>query len=134
MIQVADDVTKTIRSSDLLARLGGDEFAILVDDLKDLWSLEIMLKKLIHIVNREFYCTSKTCEDHDSCANKQKVTLGASLGVVIYPYDGETVSDLKINGDIIMYESKKRGKNQYTFYSEEYPKLGAKNGKTKNNS
>jgi diguanylate cyclase (GGDEF)-like protein/PAS domain S-box-containing protein len=104
---VAQRLKKIIREGDTFARLGGDEFIILQADPNHDPNFAIMgqrilktLAKPFHIDNREFFTT-------------------ASIGVAIYPIDGEDPQTLLKSADTAMYVAKSRGRNNIQFFSED---------------
>lgn len=102
---VAQRLRGCIRAGDTLARQGGDEFTALITDLRDVDDATIIAEKIIddfkipyNVVGTEFRAT-------------------ASLGIAIYPRDGETADTLIRNADIAMYKVKGNGKNGFQVYS-----------------
>lgn len=118
--EVARRITEGLRGSDItsrysteqrhnsdLARLGGDEFTILLNELAKpedaaivAGNIQSWLQEITHI-------------------NDHKLTIGASIGIAIYPQDGETGEVLLKNADIAMYHAKKTGKNHAQFFHED---------------
>lgn len=96
-----------IRGGDTVARLGGDEFAIALTDITGLDDVAKLSRKLLKVINkpilvdqREFYAT-------------------ASIGISLFPYDGDDVETLVKNADAAMYEAKEAGRNGFRFFREE---------------
>jgi len=104
LVATAKKLKETMRSEDTVGRLGGDEFFILVDNFDSEQSL-------IKIANNILYAFEKPFS-----INKQDIVLSASIGISIYPDDGNTVEDLLVNADLSMYRAKKNGKNSFTFF------------------
>ncbi|MEE9331611.1 MAG: EAL domain-containing protein [Methylophilaceae bacterium] len=105
LLEVAKRISASVRDDDLVARIGGDEFAILVTNLKndaDLAGLATQIAKKLskpfNIENINFFVT-------------------ASIGIACYPTDSEEVEDLIKFADTAMYDAKKRGRNNYQFYT-----------------
>ena len=89
----------------LVARLGGDEFAFLLDDVASENDASLIgqrildsLRPAVDLGNRELFITR-------------------SMGISLFPGDGEDAATLLKNADIAMYRAKERGKNTYLFYS-----------------
>ena len=106
---VADRLKSTLRASDVVARLGGDEFTVLVPGMirNDPLQAAQVAKKILHcfekpfqVENREIYATT-------------------SIGVSLFPSDGQEVDLLMRHADMAMYRSKENGPNKYRFYSSE---------------
>jgi diguanylate cyclase (GGDEF)-like protein len=102
---VAQRLHGCLRAGDTLARQGGDEFTALITDLSDVEDATIIAEKIIEdfkipysVVGSEFRAT-------------------ASVGIAIFPRDGETADTLIRNADIAMYKAKGNGKNNYIEYS-----------------
>lgn len=98
---VSERLVSIIRMSDPIARVGGDEFLILVQNSADESSATIIANRLNEAFRRHF----------DLAGNEVHVT--ASIGIAIYPVDGEDAETLIKNADIAMYTAKENGKNKY---------------------
>ena len=96
---------KTIRKSDTVARMGGDEFVILLQNLKDASGIRTFADKIIEIFN------------HPITLNDQAVYVSFSVGISVFPIDGDTSGELIKNADVAMYKAKELGRNQYVFCS-----------------
>jgi len=104
---VAQRLKKFIREGDTFARMGGDEFVIVQADPNHDPNFTTMGRRILEalaqpfqIDNREFFTT-------------------ASIGVAIYPIDGEDTQSLLKSADTAMYVAKSRGRNNIQFFSEE---------------
>lgn len=102
---VSQRLSKTLRSVDTLARIGGDEFNILVEDMKDIKDIEFIVQKLINDFQKYF-----TFGAHE-------ISTTVSIGVSIYPDDGQDSISLIKNADLAMYKAKDTGRNNYSFFS-----------------
>jgi len=102
-----------VRAIDTVARLGGDEFAILQDmgELKEVsqqsFGLGSLAERLLDSVTKPVDYEGMTLH------------LGASIGIAVYPTDGEKVDTLLRNADLAMYRAKRDGKGQYRFFTTE---------------
>ncbi|MFW6193309.1 MAG: putative bifunctional diguanylate cyclase/phosphodiesterase [Gemmatimonadota bacterium] len=105
--EVADRLESTLRDSDTVARMGGDEFVVLVPELEDEAQAAEVAGKMLDVLR----------EPLDLLGQKFHVT--GSIGISLYPADGEDEQTLMKNADIAMYEAKEGGKNDFRFYSEE---------------
>lgn len=104
---VSDRLKRSIRPNDILARLGGDEFVILLTDIKLVEDIARIAQKTIDLLTQPF-----SIEGND-------IVVTASIGISVYPDDGETSQILLMNADTAMYLAKERGKNNYQFYMME---------------
>ncbi|CUS49361.1 MAG: EAL domain [Idiomarinaceae bacterium HL-53] len=106
LCQVAERISALLSRQDTLYRLGGDEFAIVIEDIADLSSVATVSEELVSALHAPFLV-----EEHELVVN-------GSLGVVIYPDDGDSSLELLQNADTAMYHAKYRGGNTYQFFSE----------------
>ena len=88
-----------LRSADTLARLGDDEFAVLLEGLPDLDEIARVAQRLLEMVSER-----ARIGDHD-------VYLSASIGVAVYPLDGQDAETLLRNADLAMHHAKRHGRN-----------------------
>ncbi len=107
--QVGERLAKAVRSSDLAARLGGDEFAIIQHNVKDPDTCGLLAEKILDSLGRPFDIPNKATQ----------VRVTGSIGIAIYPGDGETVDELVDNADLALYESKRAGRKQFQFFEAE---------------
>jgi len=96
-----------LRESDTIARFGGDEFVALIEDFTAPGDVVSVAQKILHALRWPFMLGGETCH------------LTASIGISLYPNDGEDLAGLLKNADIAIYRAKEQGKNNYLFYSEE---------------
>ena len=101
---IAGRILRCISRSDVLARLGGDEFALLTK-LNSKKDINALCTKIIEAVKEPWYF------------NDYEISAGVSIGIVLYPKDGEDVSTLLKCADIAMYKAKTQGRNHYEFYT-----------------
>jgi len=105
LMQMADRLSSCLRKEDTVSRFGGDEFLVqtaAIEKVEDLYKIsnKIMdvFKNPITVLNSEFF-------------------ISASVGVAVYPVDGEDSETLIKNADLAMYSAKNKGKNQCIFCS-----------------
>ncbi|MGN8247875.1 putative bifunctional diguanylate cyclase/phosphodiesterase [Pseudomonas sp. SMV7] len=92
-----------LHSQDTLARIGGDEFVLLVELQEPNDAVDVAVKQ-VNLVSRPFRVA-----EHD-------LQLSASLGIVLYPGNGQDQHELLRNADAAMYHVKSAGKNGYSFF------------------
>ena len=96
-----------IRDCDTLTRLGGDEFTIILDDIRE-------SDVLVNIIQKLLSCTKEAI-----FINGQNLYVTLSIGISLFPDDGDTVEALLKNADAAMYKAKESGRNTYEFYTME---------------
>jgi diguanylate cyclase (GGDEF)-like protein len=94
-----------IRNEDTLARLGGDEFVLVAEEIRDARSLSLLADKILHAMTEPF------------TINDQDLFITTSIGISVYPEDGDTVENLMKCADVAMYRSKEIGRNTYRFFT-----------------
>lgn len=99
--QVAQRLSQTLRISDTISRIGGDEFLIMIQNTINEKTSEIIAGKILEAFRRPFNLDG------------YEVYITASIGIAIYPIDGEDGDTLIKNADIAMYRAKEKGKNNY---------------------
>lgn len=92
---VANILKYQVKAPDFVARLGGDEFAIVFEDIKDRQEVTDKIKWLLKYLRRPWIIDS------------QEFFISYSVGIAIYPEDGENLSTLLKNSDVAMYYVKK---------------------------
>lgn len=89
----------------VLARLGGDEFMVLLPDLKDIHTAEVVSERIIQALSLPFSVYGHDCY------------VGVSIGITIYPVDSTDVDELIKHADMAMYKAKQEGKNNFQYFS-----------------
>ena len=105
--QVGRRLGEAVRDEDTLARLGGDEFVILLPRLEESSSAAPVAEKLLKEMAEPF-----ELED-------RRFKLGASIGITIYPDDGDDVDTLLQHADTAMYRAKSAGRDNYKHFAPE---------------
>ena len=103
--QVADRLRTQTRDGDTLARMGDDEFAVLVENHEDLLDMSICAQRLIEELRAPYVLGRKACD----------VTL--SIGISVFPTDGNDSRALLKAADVAMYRAKEAGGNNYLYYA-----------------
>jgi diguanylate cyclase (GGDEF)-like protein/PAS domain S-box-containing protein len=104
---VAKLLLSCVRSSDTVSRQGGDEFVVLLSEIQQPSDAAITARKILTAI------TASHRSDHND------LQLTASVGLSTYPEDGQDAEILLKNADTAMYESKRRGPNNYQFFSQD---------------
>ena len=102
---VSDRLRGQLRSEDLVARYGGDEFMVLVDRIGSLRELAGIARHLIRELAKPFRLGG------------ERLCITASVGIAVWPQDGEDADTLAVHADRAMYQAKASGRNRYCFYS-----------------
>ena len=105
LIAAVQRLKATIRESDTVARLGGDEFIVMIQPVDDPQQLAVIAQKLTDALQEPIEFEG------------QSLHISASIGVSIFPKDGESAEELLHNADAAMYHSKRDGRNTFRFYS-----------------
>ncbi len=101
---VASRLRQSLRKGDTLARVGGDEFVALLPDLSSPSDAELIAEKILHTLSAPFRLKH----------GEFRVTV--SIGISLFPKDGEIADVLIQHADIAMYQVKRSGKNGYCFF------------------
>jgi diguanylate cyclase (GGDEF)-like protein/PAS domain S-box-containing protein len=105
--QTAKRISSQLRGSDTAARTGGDEFTVLLENLEENAHAEVVARKLVNMFQQPF------------TVNGQQIHTTVSVGISIYPDDGDSHDQLMQCADIAMYQAKDNGRNNYCFFSLE---------------
>jgi diguanylate cyclase (GGDEF)-like protein/PAS domain S-box-containing protein len=117
---VSKRLQASLRDSDILARLGGDEFVIGVPMVADNQGIETVAQKVLSTLSEPF-----RIEGHE-------LQISASIGISMYPSDGENSHDLLQFADAAMYEAKKNRRGIYCFYTPELTEATQRRQKLEN--
>jgi diguanylate cyclase (GGDEF)-like protein/PAS domain S-box-containing protein len=116
--EVSDRLIKYVRTSDsiarldnmelepTIARLGGDEFTILLTEIRDAQDAAKVAQRILELFKQPF-----NIKGH-------KIFITTSIGISLYPYDGNDVDTMLKNADTAMYHAKNLGRNNYQFYKQ----------------
>ena len=102
---VAQRLKACLRESDTVARLGGDEFGVIAAGLFRPVDAEAIAKRILESLSDSFTIESQSC------------TVGASIGISLWPSDAEDVETMIRRADLAMYRAKRQGKNIFVFYN-----------------
>ncbi|HEY8023412.1 MAG TPA: EAL domain-containing protein [Burkholderiaceae bacterium] len=104
LCDVAQRLIHAVRGSDTVSRQGGDEFLIVMGSLADDSDAAAMAVKIIDLLNTPFH------------VNGMEVSTTGSLGISLFPADGNDFETLLKNADMAMYRAKESGRNAFRFY------------------
>lgn len=105
--EVAKRLRHAIRRGDTLARLVGNQFALLIEEVEDAQLLSKTARQLLDTLSR-----SMQVREHE-------FYVTASVGIALFPGDGQDVQTLIRNAESAMYQAKEQGRNTYHYYSAE---------------
>lgn len=118
--EVANRLTGLLRGEDTVARIGGDEFVILMSGLKDSSYSTELAEKIIETLKPAFKI------------HEHEIYSSFSIGIAVYPNDGQDVETLYKNADAAMYRAKEQGKNTYYMHDPEMLSVAQKRFDLKN--
>jgi len=102
---VGDRLKNLLRESDTIARVEGDEFLVLLPEITEVEDIGTIALRILAAFQNSFGC------------NHHEISMTTSIGIAIYPTDGENVDTLVKNADIAMYRAKNKGPNNYQCYT-----------------
>jgi diguanylate cyclase (GGDEF)-like protein/PAS domain S-box-containing protein len=105
--KAAQRLTECLRENDTVARLGGDEFVIILSDYKEEGNLPRVAEKILKALSSPFDL------------GVREVYSSTSIGIALYPEDGQESADLLRHADMAMYAAKEAGGDTFRFYSAE---------------
>ncbi|NKQ40425.1 MAG: EAL domain-containing protein [Sulfurovum sp.] len=108
LICIADRIKKNIVKGEFLARLGGDEFVLISQTIKSNHDVAKRAEKLLSVIRESII------------VDNYHLNVSASIGISIYPKDGDDFNELIKNADSAMYFAKANGKNSYVFYTKKH--------------
>ena len=107
LYHVAERLLESVRSIDIVARTGGDEFVVVLQQIHSEIAAAQIAGKIQQNVAQAIQLEGHTLH------------ITPSIGISVFPYDGETVDELMKNADLAMYHAKAKGRNNYQFYKNE---------------
>jgi len=102
--EIAGRLDQVLREIDIVARLGGDEYVVLIEEVTEQSQIITVAQKILSAVIKPIVLKD----------NEYRIT--ASIGISLYPKDGQDEQSLMKNADIAMYLAKEEGKNNFQFY------------------
>lgn len=105
--QVTERLLRIVGEAGKVFRLGGDEFKVVLPDRDDRGALGRLAGEIISGLSHAYSVDGSRC------------IIGASIGVAVAPFDGETIEDLMRNVDMALYDAKKNGRGRFRFFAGE---------------
>jgi len=107
LVEVSSRLQNVIRKQDTLSRLGGDEFTVLLENIVRSEDVSWIASKILATLQEAVKIDDKS------------FFISSSIGISIYPDDGETSIDLLKYADAAMYKAKDEGRNNFQYYSSD---------------
>ncbi len=104
--EVTRRIQRCLRASDTVSRQGGDEFVLLLEDFSEDADVTHTARKLLQTIGQAAHLAGNV------------LTVTSSIGISLYPEDGDTVADLLKHADTAMYHAKSQGRNNFQFFTE----------------
>jgi diguanylate cyclase (GGDEF)-like protein/PAS domain S-box-containing protein len=104
---VAAELLTILRPEDTVARFGGDEFVLVANEVQDLADVTDIAERIVTRLSTPMFI------------GDEEITISASLGIAVYPDDGDSVDELLKNADAAMYHAKEGGRNSFSYYKRE---------------
>ncbi len=104
---VSERLVNCMRKTDTVARLGGDEFVVLLPNIKRISDVSNLARKVLTSLTQPFKIKDR------------EIFTSTSIGISLFPDDGEDEETLIRNADLAMYQAKDLGRNAYQFFSDE---------------
>jgi diguanylate cyclase (GGDEF)-like protein len=103
--EVSQRMTSCLRKADTVARMGGDEFICICGRITAPQDAGVVAEKILAVLSEPYHLKGEVC------------TIGTSIGISIYPQDGDNVETLVSKADTAMYRVKEQGKGGYAYFS-----------------
>lgn len=105
---VAKRLTDSLRAEDIVIRLGGDEFIILLQNIVNASTIADVASHIVARINEPYYIGDLA------------LSLSTSIGISMFPGDGQDIDTLISHADMAMYQAKQAGRSTFQFYSPEH--------------
>ncbi|MFO1251132.1 MAG: EAL domain-containing protein [Inhella sp.] len=105
LLTVSERLRAAVRGSDLVCRISGDEFLLLLREAASVETVQLIVQRMLGSLSEGF-----------ELASGQQATVSASVGVAMFPQDGENFDELVRHADMAMYQAKQAGRARYSFY------------------
>ena len=109
--EIAGRIRMAVRESDIPARIGGDEFVVLLQNVQQRQDALTVAEKIRTAIMQSF-----EVEGH-------RLSVSASIGIALYPDDGNELLELSVRADKAMYVAKEQGRNAVVFYHRNFGEI-----------
>jgi len=106
LIGLAERLKNCVREDDIVVRLAGDEFILILTDIANPEDIHTLVGKILDGFHEPFIVDENT-----------PINITTSIGISVFPEDGDNADSLIKYADMAMYKAKKKGKNTYAFFS-----------------
>ncbi len=103
--EIGNRLSNNLRQADTIARMGGDEFTAIITNVTDTHQITHALQRIIKSIDSPFLLDGNLC------------SVGSSIGISLYPSNGDNPDELIKKADMAMYYAKRSGESAYRFYS-----------------
>ncbi|MBT3204268.1 MAG: EAL domain-containing protein [Gammaproteobacteria bacterium] len=107
LIEASDRLHRSVRIGDTVGRLGGDEFIVILGNLATATDARPIVENMLHYFREPFRI------------NTRNLVMTISIGIAVSPDDGDTSTVLLRNADSAMFHAKERGRNTYSYFTDE---------------
>jgi len=107
LIEASERIKLILRESDTVSRIGGDEFTVILSQIQDLNSIDLIAYKIIQTLELPFYICNES------------VFISASIGITLFPEHTDKMDELLKFSDQAMYKSKNKGRKQFNYFTQQ---------------
>lgn len=107
LLSISEKLKKCLKSTDTITRFGGDEFVLLIENVKNKEYISEIAHRIVKMLSEPFVI------------NKQVINVTVSLGISLYPHDGDSKDVLLKKADLAMYSIKYTGKNAFNYFNSD---------------